>query len=423
MDRAAAARRPQRRAGRGHDRCGRAGPDRCVRARRGRAPGLAPGRDRARRRPARALARRCLVRRGLANRPRRGRPPALGVSGVPARPRPALGRADLQGSDPLGRRRARGTQGLVHQPANPRGLDPDSTRQPQGDPPKVGLRMGKLVLDAIETSSGRLYNLSLRPNGVYVQPACLDQRSSRTRPRNSRSAATGASPIGIPSSATASQSWPPSRSTTSSRPSCSTMRPAGFDSRPSSPAPTGLWPTADGGLWLLVQDQLRYRSARGEWFAVPSPPGTSKLSAAIGSATSRPCGCSAGSATRPCCSRPPESSTGGGGARRDALELAIRLRSSACGVRPRVCRTSTLSTPRSSSATSSAINASRRISKASRGLTRRRSATPASARPRSGRATTRPPPTTSGCGSANPRRQSRRRCRANGRAGRRSRCA
>jgi hypothetical protein len=41
--------------------------------------------------------------------------------------------------------------------------------------PRVGMRMGKIVLDTIESASGRLYNVSQRPNGIYVQEACFTQ--------------------------------------------------------------------------------------------------------------------------------------------------------------------------------------------------------------------------------------------------------
>ena len=149
------------------------------------------------------------------------------------------------------------------------------------DPPKVGLRMGKLVLDTIESSSGRLYNLSLRPNGVYVQPACFNQRCVEDQAKKF--------PFG--------SDWSFADQIPRQRNSFSIVaavevdhvvstqllhyETGGFRLETLVSAPTGLWPTVDGGLWLLVQDQLRYRSARGEWFAVPSPPGASKLSAAI----------------------------------------------------------------------------------------------------------------------------------------------
>jgi hypothetical protein len=149
------------------------------------------------------------------------------------------------------------------------------------DAPKIGMRMGKLVLDTLETSSGRLYNISLRPNGVYIQPACFKRSCVEAHAKQL--------PFGSDWSFT--DQIPRQRNSFSILAAVQTdgvvsqqllhYETGGFRLETLVQAPTGLWPTAEGGLWLLVQDQLRYRSPRGEWFAVPSPPDASKLSAAM----------------------------------------------------------------------------------------------------------------------------------------------
>ena len=149
------------------------------------------------------------------------------------------------------------------------------------DAPKIGMRMGKVVLDVVESASGRLYNVSLRPNGVYVQAACFSQSCVEDQAKK------------LP----LTSDWEFGAQVPRQRHSFSMLAKVTVDGVVSHQLlhyetggwsletlvhePTGMWPTAAGGLWLLVADELRYRTVKGQWYAVPAPEGASKLSVAV----------------------------------------------------------------------------------------------------------------------------------------------
>ncbi|HVI01585.1 MAG TPA: hypothetical protein VM869_22875 [Enhygromyxa sp.] len=147
--------------------------------------------------------------------------------------------------------------------------------------PKVGLRPGKVVLDTIETTSGRLYNISLRPSGVYVQEACFTQTcveehakklppgtewsfgAQVPRERNSFSMVATAKLEGVASHQLLHYGA------------------GGWRLEPLDRAPTGLWPAENGGLWVLLGSELLYRTASGRWYAIALPEGVKKISVAM----------------------------------------------------------------------------------------------------------------------------------------------
>lgn len=147
--------------------------------------------------------------------------------------------------------------------------------------PKIGVRMGKVVLDTIETSSGRLYSISLRPNAVYVQEACftqscVDEHAKKLptgtewsfstqipRERNSLTIVATAKLDGVASHQLLHYGV------------------GGWKLEPLDRAPSGLWPAENGGLWLLLGAELHYRTSGGHWYAIALPEGAGKISAAM----------------------------------------------------------------------------------------------------------------------------------------------
>jgi hypothetical protein len=147
--------------------------------------------------------------------------------------------------------------------------------------PKVGVRPGKIVLDTIETSSGRLYNISLRSSGVYVQEACFTQSCVE---EHAKKLPTGTE-------------WSFGAQVPRERNSFSMVATAKLDGVASHQllhygvggwklesldrAPTGLWPAENGGLWMHLGSQLCYRAPNGRWYAIALPEGAGKISVAM----------------------------------------------------------------------------------------------------------------------------------------------
>lgn len=139
--------------------------------------------------------------------------------------------------------------------------------------PKIGVRMGQVILDTIETTSGRLYNISLRPTGVYVQTACfnrscVDEHAKKLpydgkwtfgdqvpRQRNSLSMVATMNVDGIEAHHLLHYEV------------------GGWSLEPLVYAPSGLWPAPDGGLWLVIRDELMHRTAKGDWYTIALPEG------------------------------------------------------------------------------------------------------------------------------------------------------
>lgn len=147
--------------------------------------------------------------------------------------------------------------------------------------PRIGPRMGKQVLAIVETRSGKIYNLSLRKNTVFAQRncqnfKCVEEHAIRLpfgknwrfgaqapRQRNSVSMVANVENEGAVGHYLLHYEI------------------GGWKLESFIHEPEGLWPTAEGGLWVLVKDSLRYRSTGGDWFEIELPEGVDSISAAM----------------------------------------------------------------------------------------------------------------------------------------------
>jgi hypothetical protein len=147
--------------------------------------------------------------------------------------------------------------------------------------PKVGLRMGKIILDVFESSSGRIYNISLRPTGVYVQQACYAQKCVDEHAKRLPFGSEWSFAAQIPRQRHSLTVVAISKSDGAAAHHLLHYELGGWSLEPLTHEPTGMWPSADGGLWVLSKGALRYRTARGEWFDLALPEGLSRISAAV----------------------------------------------------------------------------------------------------------------------------------------------
>lgn len=147
--------------------------------------------------------------------------------------------------------------------------------------PAIGMRMGKLLLDTFESSSGSLYTISERPTGVHVQAHCADMECVKRTAKKL--------PFGT--------EWSFSIQVPRQRKSLTIAARVDIDGTPAhyllhyevggwkleslERPPSGLWAGLDGGLWAQLGAALWYRSAGGEWFEVALPEGATELSAAL----------------------------------------------------------------------------------------------------------------------------------------------
>ena len=144
---------------------------------------------------------------------------------------------------------------------------------------RVGQRMGKLVLDVVESRAGVLYSMSLRTNGVYVQRSCADTscvgQHARRLPhgkgwRFGAHVSRGSEALSLIAEVEVEGMNIPHL-----------LHQDGEHWQLDSIAelPRGMWGSAGGGLWVLVDDELWYRGARGGWSSIVAP-GTGHLSVA-----------------------------------------------------------------------------------------------------------------------------------------------
>lgn len=148
--------------------------------------------------------------------------------------------------------------------------------------PDVGMRMGKLLLDTFESTSGSLYTMSQRPGtGVHVQGDCTDMECVKSTAKNL--------PFGT--------EWSFSIQVPRQRKSLTTLARVDIAGTPThfllhfevggwkleslELPPSGLWANVHGGLWAEFGDALRYRSSAGDWYEVALPEGATQLSAAL----------------------------------------------------------------------------------------------------------------------------------------------
>lgn len=137
--------------------------------------------------------------------------------------------------------------------------------------PKVGQRMGKRVLDVFETAGGELYNVSQRPDGVYVQVHCSGwpcvEAKARKLPEGERwrfgiqvprqrHSATMAASVDVDGVAAHHLLH---------------FEAGGWKLESLVREPRGLWSGVEGGLWMVTGQELWFRDSRGAWFVVEGP--------------------------------------------------------------------------------------------------------------------------------------------------------
>ncbi|KIG18637.1 hypothetical protein DB30_07652 [Enhygromyxa salina] len=149
------------------------------------------------------------------------------------------------------------------------------------DNPKTGPRMGKVIVDVVETRGGGLYNISERPNGIYVQINCDDRKcvddNAKKLPHGSL--------------------WSFSTQVVRQQNAVSVVATVDRDGAVGQHLlhyergnwklesllhpPTGLWPADDGGLWVIGNGKLLHRDGQGVWYTVALPEGAGSISAAM----------------------------------------------------------------------------------------------------------------------------------------------
>lgn len=160
--------------------------------------------------------------------------------------------------------------------------DANITRIGSKEPkPRPGARSGKNIVDMFETRSGRVYTISSRETGLYVQANCRDfacvEANAKKLPRG--------------------QSWSFSMQVPRRRHDASMLATLALDERvaqyllhyddegwllePLAQAPTGIWPDDVGGLWIVIDGKLWHRDAEGSWRDVELPGAGAGLSAAM----------------------------------------------------------------------------------------------------------------------------------------------
>lgn len=147
--------------------------------------------------------------------------------------------------------------------------------------PKVGVRPGKIVLDTIESSSGRLYNISLRPSGVYVQEACFTQSCVEQAAKKLPTGTEWSFGAQIPRERHSFSMIATAKLDGVASHQLLHYGIGGWKLEPLERAPTGLWPSQNGGLWVQLGNQLHYRSSGGRWYAIALPEGSGKISVGV----------------------------------------------------------------------------------------------------------------------------------------------
>ncbi len=147
--------------------------------------------------------------------------------------------------------------------------------------PHVGMRMGKLLLDTFESSSGSLYTISQRPTGVHVQGDCADMECVKSTAKKLPFGTQWSFSIQVPRQRKSLTIL--ARVDIAGTPTHYLLHydVGGWKLESLERAPSGLWAGTDGGLWAEIGDALWYRSTSGHWFEVALPEGATDLSAAL----------------------------------------------------------------------------------------------------------------------------------------------
>lgn len=143
--------------------------------------------------------------------------------------------------------------------------------------PRPNARKGRELVDMFESRAGRLYTVSTRSGGLYVQANCGDPQcielNARLLPRGTSWSFSMHTPRrSLDGSMVASNegshyllSYDKGASKAEDR--------AGSDwvLEPLPQLPAGMWPDAKGGLWLIVGAELWHRDRKGAWSSVELP--------------------------------------------------------------------------------------------------------------------------------------------------------
>lgn len=147
--------------------------------------------------------------------------------------------------------------------------------------PKTGPRMGKLIVDVVQTRAGDLYNISERPNGIYVQIQCEDrscvEANAKKLPHGSAwsfSTQVMRQQNGVSMIATVDHEGAIGHHLLH-------YERGNWKLESLLYPPTGLWAADDGGLWVLGNAKLLHRDGHGNWYRVALPKGASSVSAAM----------------------------------------------------------------------------------------------------------------------------------------------
>ena len=147
--------------------------------------------------------------------------------------------------------------------------------------PKVGPRMGKIVLDVFEATGGDVYHITQRTNGLYVQIRC----------ENRRCVDDNAKKLPFGSDWKFGSQIPRLRNSTSLFASVAVddtrahyllhYETGGWKLEALVHEPSGMWADGEGGLWVVVEDKLWYRTQSGSWYDIALPAGAGSISAAM----------------------------------------------------------------------------------------------------------------------------------------------
>ena len=146
---------------------------------------------------------------------------------------------------------------------------------------KVGPRMGKQILDVFETRSGRLYTISDRVNGVYVQRDCEERACVQENARRLPHGHAWSFSMQIPRQQHSASMVARVVEDAVEGVMLLHYERGGWKLENLTRAPRGLWPDADGGLWMILGDALWHRSVGGAWVDVALPEGAGSISAAM----------------------------------------------------------------------------------------------------------------------------------------------
>ena len=151
----------------------------------------------------------------------------------------------------------------------------------RGNPMKIGPRMGKKVIEVFESRAGDLYTVSARSAGYYVQGKCADfdcvEANARKLPYGTRWSFGIQVPRhhhGLSILARVEIEGVTAHHLLHCGINGWTLESLLHPGK-------GLWATAEGGLWMILNDELWYRDDGGSWHTVDLPKGAEAISAAM----------------------------------------------------------------------------------------------------------------------------------------------